>query len=114
MLVASSRVSPKINGTQYIWHIEKLAGCNLVFTMNPELIKSFMLLYMDRPLENKSREPVPDDVLEKLLKIPYFAEGYGEDTIKPEDFEKIEPTVTTYNQFSKAVIDLENYVQSLF
>ncbi|RKL62582.1 transaldolase [Thermoanaerobacteraceae bacterium SP2] len=114
MLVASSRVSPKINGTQYIWHIEKLAGCNLVFTMNPELIKSFMLLYMDRPLENKSREPVPDDVLKKLLKIPYFAEGYGEDTIKPEDFEKIEPTVTTYNQFSKAVIDLENYVRSLF
>ncbi|HHW04024.1 MAG TPA: transaldolase [Thermoanaerobacterales bacterium] len=114
MLVASSRVSPKINGTQYIWHIEKLAGCNLVFTMNPELIKSFMLLYMDRPLENKSREPVPDEVLEKLLKIPYFAEGYGEDTIKPEDFEKIEPTVTTREQFSKAVMDLENYVQSLF
>jgi transaldolase len=114
MLVASSRVSPKINDIQYIWHIEKLAGCNLVFTMNPELIKAFMLLYMDRPVENSSGEPVPDDVLEKLLKIPYFAEGYGEDTIKPEDFEKIEPTVTTYNQFSKAVVDLENYVRSLF
>lgn len=114
MLVASGRVSPKINDIQYIWHIEKLAGCNLVFTMNPELIKSFMLLYMDRPVENSSGEPVPDDVLEKLLKIPYFAEGYGEDTIKPEDFEKLEPTVTTYNQFSKAVMDLENYVRSLF
>jgi len=114
MLVASARVSPKINGVQHIWHIEKLAGCNLVFTMNPDLIKAFVLLYMDRPVENLSCEPVPEEVMAKLLKVPYFAEGYGEDTIKPEDFEKIEPTVTTYNQFSKAVTDLEEYVRSLF
>ncbi|MCF6096476.1 transaldolase family protein [Thermovorax subterraneus] len=114
MLVASSRVSPRINGTQYIWHIEKLAGCDLVYTMNPELIKSFMTLYLDRPVENKCGETVPDDVMEKLLQIPYFAEGYGEDTIRPEDFETLEPTVTTYNQFSKAVMELEEYVKSLF
>ncbi|MDP9750884.1 transaldolase family protein [Thermoanaerobacter pentosaceus] len=114
MLVASSRVSPKVNGTQYIWHIEKLAGCNLVYTMNPELIKAFMMLYMDRPIENKCEEPIPNEIMEKLLKIPYFAEAYGETTIPLEDFEKLEPTITTYTQFSKAVIDLENYVKSLF
>ncbi|HAA64572.1 MAG: Transaldolase [Caldanaerobacter subterraneus] len=114
MLVASSRVSPKVNGTQYIWHIEKLAGCNLVYTMNPELIKAFMMLYMDRPIEDKCEESVPDEIMEKLLRVPYFAEGYGETTIPLEDFEKLEPTITTYTQFSKAVIDLENYVRSLF
>ncbi|TYP57862.1 transaldolase family protein [Thermosediminibacter litoriperuensis] len=114
MLVASSRVSPKVNGIQCIWHIEKLAGCNLVYTMNPELIKSFMLLYLDRPIEDKSKESVPDEVMEKLLKIPYFAEAYGEDTISPEEFENLEPTVTTYNQFSKAMVGLEEYVKSLF
>lgn len=114
MLVASSRVGPKVNGTQYIWHIEKLAGCNLVYTMNPELIKAFMMLYMDRPIEDKCEESVPNEIMEKLLMIPYFAEAYGETTIALEDFEKLEPTITTYTQFSKAVIDLENYVRSLF
>jgi transaldolase len=114
LLVASSRVSPKINGNQYIWHIEQLAGGNLVYTMNPELIEAFMVLYQERPIESKINEPVPEEVLKQLLKIPYFSEGYGEDTIQPSDFENIEPTVFTYNQFSKAIEDLESFIGKYF
>jgi len=112
--MASSRVSPVVNGRQEIWHLEKLAGGNLVITMNPELIKEFMLHYIDRPIESKIDEPVPEDVMEKLLKIPYFAEGYGEDTIKPEDFETLDPTQSTYAQFSKAMIQLEEFIEKIY
>lgn len=114
LLIASSRVSPVVNGRQEIWHLEKLAGGNIVITMNPNLIKAFMLHYIDRPIENKIDEPIPEDVMAKLLRIPYFAEGYGENTIKPEDFETLEPTQTTYAQFSKAMIELEDYIENLF
>ena len=114
LLMASSRVSPVVNGRQEIWHLEKLAGGNLVITMNPELIKEFMLHYIDRPIESKIDEPVPEDVMEKLLKIPYFAEGYGEDTIKPEDFETLDPTQSTYAQFSKAMIQLEEFIEKIY
>ncbi len=114
LLIASSRVSPVVNGRQEIWHLEKLAGGNLVITMNPKLIQSFMYHYIDRPIENKIDEPIPENVMAKLLRIPYFAEGYGEDTIIPEDFETLEPTYTTYTQFSNAVIRLEDYVETIF
>jgi len=114
LLIASSRVSPVVNGRQAIWHLEKLAGGNLVITMNPELIKAFMIHYIDRPIESKIDEPIPEDVMTQLLRIPYFAEGYGEDTIRPEDFEALEPTVTAYVQFSKAMIQLEDFVGEFF
>jgi len=114
LLIASSRVSPVVNGRQEIWHLEKLAGGNLVITMNPKLIKAFMLHYIDRPIENKIDEPIPEDVMAKLLQIPYFTEGYGENTINAEDFETLEPTQTTYTQFSKAMIELEDYIENLF
>lgn len=114
LLIASSRVSPVVNGRQEIWHLEKLAGGNLVITMNPKLIQSFMLHYIDRPIENKIDEPIPENIMAKLLQIPYFTEGYGEDTIKPEDFETLEPTYTTYTQFSKAMIGLEDHIETIF
>ena len=47
----------------------------------------------------------------KLLQIPYFTGGYGEDTIKPEDFDILAPTYSTYIQFSKAMIALEDYIR---
>lgn len=114
LLIASSRVSPIINGRQEIWHLEKLAGGNIVITMNPKLIQAFMLYYIDRPIESKIDEPIPENVMTALLQIPYFAEGYGEDTIKQEDFESLEPTRTTYTQFSNAMLDLENYIETIF
>lgn len=110
ILVASGKIGPKLNDIQYIWHIEKLVDCNLIFSINTELIKSFRLIYADRLSKNSAIEPVPEEVIEKLLKIPYFVEGYGEDTIRQEDFETIEPTVTANNQFINAVKDFESYV----
>ena len=51
LLIASSRIGPVVNGRHEIWHLEKLAGGNLVITMNPKLIQAFMLHYIDRQIE---------------------------------------------------------------
>ncbi|MCC9295746.1 transaldolase family protein [Clostridium sp. WLY-B-L2] len=110
LLICSMRVGPEIDGVKHIWHIEKLAGENMIFTMNPNLIQNLMLLYIDRPLKSGVEEQVPEEIIEELLKIPYFSRGYGEETIAPDEFKNIEPTFTTYKQFSSAVDDLESFV----
>lgn len=111
LLVASSRVSPKVGGEQRIWHIEKLAGGAIVYTMNPELIRDFMVLYADRELAAGIDEPVPHEVLEELLRIPYFARAYVEDGISPEEFIDHPATQATKKQFSGAVEALETYIE---
>lgn len=113
ILIASGELSAKQNDIEYIGHIEKLANCNLLFSVNFESIKSSMLSHTDRTIKNLAGESVPEEVMEGLLKIPYFVEAYGENTIMPEDFEVIEPTITTNNQFINGVIDFENYVKSI-
>jgi transaldolase len=114
LLIASSRVGPTVDGQQRIWHIEGVVGRDLVYTMNPELIQSFMLLYADRPIETDlSRNEIPDSVMEQILQAPYFAQAYAEDGIREEDFETIEPFVTTYRQFSGAMDDLASYVKKV-
>lgn len=114
LLIASSRVGPTVGGQQRIWHIEQLAGRNIVYTMNPELIQAFMQLYANLPLENKSnQDPVPPAVLEQLLRVPYFARAYAEDGLREDEFDSLEPFVTTYRQFSGAMTSLESYVQSV-
>ncbi|MGB9782345.1 MAG: transaldolase family protein [Moorellaceae bacterium] len=113
LLIASSRVGPEVEGQKQIWHIEYLAGGDLVYTMNPELIQSFLLLYFDRPLTARMEEPVPGAVLEELLQVPYFARAYLEDGIPEEEFETLEPFTTAYEQFSRAMTDLESYAQGI-
>ncbi|CEP68264.1 Aldolase-type TIM barrel [Moorella glycerini] len=113
LLIASSRVGPVVEGRRYIWHIEQLAGGELVYTMNPELIHDFMLLYFDRPLARRIEEPVPGAALEQLLQVPYFVRAYLEDGIPEEEFEILEPFATAYQQFSKAMTDIEAYAQGI-
>ncbi|MGE5588768.1 MAG: transaldolase family protein [Clostridia bacterium] len=114
LLIASSRVGPTVDGQQRIWHIEGVVGRDVVYTMNPELIQSFMLLYSDRPIETElSKNEIPQTVMEQLLQAPYFAQAYSEDGIREEEFETIEPFVTTYRQFSGAMDDLASYVKKV-
>src|SRR4030043_678193 len=39
MLICSMRISPILNGKNHCWHLEKLAGGDIVFTCPPSFIK---------------------------------------------------------------------------
>ena len=110
MLFCSIRRGPMVNGVEHIWHIEKVAGGNMVYTCPPECL-SFMW-ELDANLEFKPaiEEEPPPKVLEKLLRVPYFAEAYEEE-MDPARYATLAPTAFTIQQFSQATEKMVEFVR---
>ncbi|MDD5659120.1 MAG: transaldolase family protein [Actinomycetota bacterium] len=107
LLLCSSRIGPTPN---VIYHIEKQAGANMVFTINPEMIDDFNRLYREKDIECAWQEPVSKEIMEKLLKIPYFVAGYDINGIKDDDFISQPSFVYTANEFKGSMKFIEDYV----
>lgn len=107
LLICSARPGP---GEDNVYHIEKVAGGNLVYTLNPEIIDDFMRICRDKDIYSQIDEPVPVDILNRLLKIPYFKAGYEEDGIKIENFVNQPAFVFTRDEFSSSMKEIEDYV----
>ncbi len=108
LLLCSSRVGPK---PDEVIHIEKVAGGNMVYTINPEMISDFMCICDQKDVCQQMDEPVPEDIMEKLLKIPYFVQGYQEEGIAIEDFIGQPAFQYTVKEFSGSMKEIEEYVQ---
>jgi len=108
LLICSARPGP---GEGNVYHIEKVAGGKLVFTINPEMIDDFMRICARKDMYRQIDEPVPADIMEKLLKIPYFKAGYEEDGIAIEDFVDHPSFVYTRDEFSGSMKEIEEYVE---
>ena len=103
MLLCSMRISPIIKGEKHCWHLEKLAGADIVYTCPPKFIAPLLLEGDHIEFSNQIDELVPDDVMQKLLKINYFAKGYDEKGYKAEEFNFHPALLNTAKQFSGAV-----------
>jgi transaldolase len=112
LLAASMRVGPTIDGKVHVWHLEKLAGLDGVLTVFPNIFEAFLASYAGRPLEPEIDEPVPDEVLERLLRVPYFAEAYDEHGIAPEDWIRHPALVATANSFAQSMESVEAFAAS--
>jgi len=108
LLLCSARPGP---GEGNIYHIEKVAGGNLVYTLNPEIIDDFMRICACKDIYSQINDAVPEDIMEQLLKIPYFVEGYEEDGIAIEDFVNHPAFVYTRDEFSGSMKEIEEYVE---
>ena len=109
LMAASMRIGPTIDGKVHVWHLEKLAGLDGVLTVFPNILEAFLANYDDRPVESQVNEPVPDDVLERLLRVPYFAEAYDEHGIAPEDWVRHPALVATANSFTQSMESVEAF-----
>lgn len=109
LLLCSSRVGP---GDDCVLHIEKVAGGNLVYTINPEMVSDFMRICKQKDIYDQINDPVPDEIMDKLMQIPYFVQGYSEDGMKIEEFVDHPSFVFTRDQFSGSMKELEEYVIS--
>lgn len=109
LLAASMRLGPVVNGRQRIWHLEQLAGADAVLTVFPNIYEGWVLAYADLPVDPRIDDDVPADVLEKLLRIPYFREAYDEHGIAPDDFIRHAAVVETATAFNAATEELEAY-----
>jgi len=110
MLICSMRISPILNGKKHCWHLEKLAGGDIVITCPPSFIEG-VFEFLDgtefRPLID---EEVPKSVVDKLLRIPYFERAYREDGCTPDEFNSHPALVATAVEFSKATEGMVDFV----
>ena len=104
------RISPVVNGQKHCWHLEKLAGGDIVFTCPPPFIEGVFESLDNTEFRPQIHENIPKDVLEKLLRLPYFEKAYQEDGLTPEEFNKHPALVVTGTEFSKATEEMVNFV----
>ena len=66
-----------MDGKKELWHFEKLAGVHAVFTCPPKSINLVNDEYRELEFDPDAwKEPVPDEVLDRLNKFQYFREAY--------------------------------------
>jgi len=110
MLICSMRISPVMNGKKHCWHLEKLAGGNIVFTCPPTFIEGALELFDGTEFRPQIDEEVPGAVLDRLLRIPYFERAYREDGLTPDEFNAHPVLVKTGAEFSKATEGMVEFV----
>jgi len=111
MLLASMREGPAVDGKMHIWHFEKLAGADVVYTCPGKYIKMVDDYCYNIEFDPDAwKEPVPDTVFDKLMKLKYFREAYEPDGLSSEQFNRHPSTKATAKEFSKATDEMESFV----
>ncbi|MBC8418009.1 MAG: transaldolase, partial [Desulfobacterales bacterium] len=110
MLLCSMKMSPKVDGVVRSWHIEKVAGANAVYTCPPPYLEGLLFKGQYLEFSDQINDPVPGNVMDKLMKIPYFERGYAEDGYTAEEFNSYTPLLATAKQFSGATQEMVDFV----
>jgi len=109
MLSCSLRLGPTIDGVTHLWHLEEKAGADIVVTCPPSFIDEVINFPRAGEITFKpdqiSVDP-PDEVMEKLMKVPYFARAYDEDGYTREEYNTHPALVKTAEAFSKATNEM--------
>jgi transaldolase len=110
MLICSMRISPIMDGKKYCWHLEKLAGGNIVITCPPTFIEGVFESLEGTTFRPQIEEEIPSAVLDRLLKLPYFERAYREDGYTPDEFNTHPVLIKTRDEFSKATEEMVGFV----
>ncbi len=117
MLMCSMRVRDHLpGGLAQSWHIEKTAGSDMVYTCPPGYIAKLMEVedrFADFDAGAINEEP-PKEILEKLLKLPYFRQSYEFDGMRPEEFTHYAPFISTVAEFAAATRSSVDFVARQF
>jgi len=109
LLFCSMRRGPFVDGVEHIWHVELVAGGSMVFTLPPQFITEMWELDGNLNFQPTIEDEVPTKVMEKLLRVPYFAEAYEEE-MDPNKYATIAPMIFTIQEFSKATNKMVDFV----
>ena len=117
MLSCSLRVGPTVDGKPRIWHLEEKAGGDVIVTCPPSLIDE--VINFPDPEDIKFQagridvDP-PKEVMDKLMRIPYFERAYEEDGYTRDEYNTHPALVKTAEAFSKATNDMVAFAGSCF
>jgi transaldolase len=109
MLSCSLRLGPTVDGKQRIWHLEEKAGADIIVTCPPSLIDEVINFPNAADIkfeENRIAIDPPKEVMDKLMRIPYFARAYDENGYTREEYNTHPALVKTAEAFSKATNEM--------
>jgi transaldolase len=109
MLSCSLRLGPTVDGKQRIWHLEEKAGADIVVTCPPSLIDECINFPNPEDItfeENRIAVDPPQEVMDKLMQIPYFSRAYDENGYTRAEYNTHPALVRTHEAFSKATNDM--------
>ena len=110
MLACSMRAGPVVAGKTRFWDVQKIAGGDIVYTCPPYVLEPLFDIGEDLVFEPEIEKEVPQDVLEKLSKIPYCIQAYDPNGLALEQFNDHPSTISTVEAFSKGFTGLEAYI----
>ena len=87
-------------GMRGSYHITSLSGADMVMSIAPKIAN--MVLEEARPWTEHIDEPIPGDVIDRLMSVPEFARAYEPNGLKPEDFITYGVVQRTLSQFVEA------------
>jgi transaldolase len=117
MLMCSMRISPPTNdGSKASWHIEKIAGSNVVYTCPPGYVQELMGVEDQlKPFNPEAiHEPPPKATIERLMRLPYFVQAYEPDGMSRKEFNRQAALLSTATEFSKATRTTVDFVAQQF
>ena len=112
MLSCSLIVGPTVDGQDRIWHLEEKAGANVVVTCPPVFIEKVLFLPgVEKITFEKDRilQDIPKDVMDKLMRVPYFERGYAADGYTRDEYNTHPSLQKTAEQFSKATWEMVDF-----
>ena len=115
MLSCSLRLGPTLDGVTHLWHLEEKAGADIVVTCPPSLIDEVINFPRAGEIKFKPNQidvDPPAEVMEKLMKIPYFSRAYDEDGYTREEYNTHPALMKTAEAFSKATNEMVAFAGS--
>jgi len=111
MLVASMRKGPIVGGRARLWHCEKLAGADIVYTCPGKFITLVDEVCYDIEFDPQAwEEEVPEEALAKLNKFQYFREAYDPYGLEPPQFNTHPSMIATATEFGNACTGMEEFI----
>ena len=112
MLSCSLKLGPTVNGQKRIWHLEEKSGANVVVTCPPSFIDAVMNFEGEKDIvfeKDRIHTETPKDVIDKLMRIPYFERGYAVDGYTRDEYNTHPALQRTAEQFSKATEEMVSF-----
>lgn len=109
LLACSMRPGPLVAGKMQYWDLQKIAGGDIVFTCPPYVLEPLFEMGDDIDFRPEIHEPVPQEVLDKMMQIPYCMQASDPNGLAPEQFNTHPATVATVELFSKGFSSLEDF-----
>jgi transaldolase len=112
MLSCSLRMGPKVNGATRIWHLEEKTGASIVMTCPPSFIDQVMNFEGEKDIvfeKDRIHADIPKDVMDKLMRIPYFERAYAEDGYSRDEYNTHPALQRTAEQFSNATEEMVTF-----